>query len=145
MFFLAPLQDTLATAPKDLQRAHLEAVTAGIRTAYFDKVKGGCFKIRHRFSRISVRNKLILAYYELIFAQALIFLQALVSDCIAKVVHFPFFVQVVKDLGLCITLYDVQKIDGGFVFPGDGAPRFTVSLSGAWLSQTQVSADQADM
>lgn len=34
--------------------------------------------------------------------------------------------QVLKDLGLCVTLYDIKNIDGGFVFPGDGAPHFTV-------------------
>eukprot|EP00249_Psilotum_nudum_P019455 c27262_g1_i1 orf=581-1147(+) len=39
-----------------------------------------------------------------------------------------FFDKVVKDLGLCITLYDIQSIEGGFVFPGDGAPTFTVDF-----------------
>lgn len=35
-----------------------------------------------------------------------------------------------KDLGLCVTLYDISKVEGGSVFPGDGAPHFTVcSLS----------------
>lgn len=33
-----------------------------------------------------------------------------------------------KDLGLCVTLYDVRSVEGGFVFPGDGAPRFTVCV-----------------
>ncbi|KAL3685631.1 hypothetical protein R1sor_003653 [Riccia sorocarpa] len=39
-----------------------------------------------------------------------------------------FFDKVIKDVGLCITLYDVRAIEGGFVFPGDGAPRFTVDF-----------------
>ncbi|KAL3693099.1 hypothetical protein R1sor_006750 [Riccia sorocarpa] len=40
-----------------------------------------------------------------------------------------FFDKVIKDVGLCITLYDVGAIEGGFVFPGDRAPRFTVDPS----------------
>ncbi|KAH9576965.1 hypothetical protein CY35_01G190000 [Sphagnum magellanicum] len=36
--------------------------------------------------------------------------------------------QVLKDLGLCVTLYDIKAVEGGFVFPGDGAPRFTVDF-----------------
>lgn len=42
--------------------------------------------------------------------------------------HNPstFTFQVIKDVGLCITLYDIRAVEGGFVFPGDGAPRFTV-------------------
>eukprot|EP00897_Mesotaenium_endlicherianum_P005428 jgi/Mesen1/4913/ME000246S04147 len=35
---------------------------------------------------------------------------------------------VVPEHGLCISLYDIQSVEGGFVFPGDGAPRFTVKF-----------------
>lgn len=37
--------------------------------------------------------------------------------------------QVLKDLGLCVTLYDISNVEGGSVFPGDGAPHFTVRPS----------------
>lgn len=34
--------------------------------------------------------------------------------------------KVIKDLGLVVTLYDIKSLEGGFVFPGDGAPTYTV-------------------
>lgn len=69
---LTLLEDDVRTAPRDLQRPHLEAVTSELRKTYVDKV--------------------------------------------------------IRDLGLCITLYDVSSIEGGFLFPGDGAPRFRVKF-----------------
>ncbi|OAE28249.1 hypothetical protein AXG93_4492s1400 [Marchantia polymorpha subsp. ruderalis] len=46
-------------------------------------------------------------------------------DAITSEIQNLFFDKVLKDMGLCITLYDVRAVEGGFVFPGDGAPRFT--------------------
>ncbi|XP_056160035.1 uncharacterized protein LOC115677520 isoform X3 [Syzygium oleosum] len=37
-----------------------------------------------------------------------------------------FLDKVIANLGLCISLYDIRRIDGGFIFPGDGAPTYTV-------------------
>ena len=36
------------------------------------------------------------------------------------------FHQVVKDLGLCVTLYEIVSIEGGTVYPGEGSARFRV-------------------
>ncbi|WVZ16732.1 hypothetical protein V8G54_009714, partial [Vigna mungo] len=37
-----------------------------------------------------------------------------------------FLDKVIANLGLCISVYDIISIDGGFIFPGDGAPTYTV-------------------
>ncbi|KAJ1442404.1 RNA polymerase Rpb7, N-terminal [Sesbania bispinosa] len=37
-----------------------------------------------------------------------------------------FLDKVIANLGLCVSVYDIRSIDGGFVFPGDGAPTYTV-------------------
>ncbi|CAA0832157.1 RNA polymerase Rpb7 N-terminal domain-containing protein [Striga hermonthica] len=37
-----------------------------------------------------------------------------------------FLDKVIQDLGLCVSLYDIQSINGGFVYPGDGASTYTV-------------------
>ncbi|KAK7309511.1 hypothetical protein RJT34_06301 [Clitoria ternatea] len=37
-----------------------------------------------------------------------------------------FLDKVIAELGLCISVYDIRSIEGGFVFPGDGAPTYTV-------------------
>ncbi|TKY62284.1 DNA-directed RNA polymerase III subunit RPC8 [Spatholobus suberectus] len=37
-----------------------------------------------------------------------------------------FLDKVIANLGLCISIYDIRSIDGGFIFPGDGAPTYTV-------------------
>lgn len=37
--------------------------------------------------------------------------------------------KVIANLGLCVSLYDIRRIDGGFIFPGDGAPTYTVLYS----------------
>nr|GLL16787.1 DNA-directed RNA polymerase III subunit RPC8 isoform X2 [Ipomoea trifida] len=34
--------------------------------------------------------------------------------------------KVIAQLGLCISVYDIRSIDGGFIFPGDGASTYTV-------------------
>ncbi|CBI32328.3 hypothetical protein VitviT2T_009366 [Vitis vinifera] len=39
-----------------------------------------------------------------------------------------FLDKVLANLGLCISVYDIRSIDGGFVFPGDGASTYTVEF-----------------
>eukprot|EP00898_Chlorokybus_atmophyticus_P007598 jgi/Chlat1/783/Chrsp104S01252 len=36
--------------------------------------------------------------------------------------------KVVSDLGLCVTLYEIDSIEGGYVYPSDGAAHFTVTF-----------------
>ncbi|XP_061969042.1 uncharacterized protein LOC133692250 isoform X3 [Populus nigra] len=35
---------------------------------------------------------------------------------------------VISKLGLCISIYDIRKIDGGFISPGEGASTYTVEF-----------------
>ncbi|KAK4780279.1 hypothetical protein SAY87_016385 [Trapa incisa] len=37
-----------------------------------------------------------------------------------------FLDKVVPKLGLCVSVYEIKNITGGFIFPGDGAPTYTV-------------------
>lgn len=37
--------------------------------------------------------------------------------------------QVVPDLGLCVTLYEILEVEGGAVYAGEGAALFTVKFS----------------
>ncbi|XP_031487067.1 uncharacterized protein LOC116255407 isoform X1 [Nymphaea colorata] len=36
--------------------------------------------------------------------------------------------KVIKDLGLCVSIYGLKSIDGGFILPGEGASTYTVVL-----------------
>ena len=36
--------------------------------------------------------------------------------------------KVIADLGLCVSVYDIKSIEGGFIFPSDGAATYTVYL-----------------
>jgi DNA-directed RNA polymerase III subunit RPC8 len=38
------------------------------------------------------------------------------------------FDQVVSNLGLVITIYDILEIQGGFIYAGDGAAHYTVKF-----------------
>ncbi|KAJ8762783.1 hypothetical protein K2173_022912 [Erythroxylum novogranatense] len=35
---------------------------------------------------------------------------------------------VIANLGLCVSVYDIRNIDGGFIFPKDGASTYTYHL-----------------
>ncbi|XP_057508138.1 uncharacterized protein LOC130791053 isoform X3 [Actinidia eriantha] len=37
-----------------------------------------------------------------------------------------FLDKVIANLGLCISVYDINSVSGGFIFPGDGASTYTV-------------------
>lgn len=39
-----------------------------------------------------------------------------------------FCLQVLHDLGLVITIYDILSIEGGFIYPSDGAAHYTVKF-----------------
>ncbi len=38
------------------------------------------------------------------------------------------YMQVLHDLGLVITIYDILSIEGGFIYPSDGAAHYTVKF-----------------
>lgn len=37
-----------------------------------------------------------------------------------------FLDKVIANLGLCVSIYDIKSIEGGFIFPSDGAATYTV-------------------
>lgn len=45
-------------------------------------------------------------------------------EAVTAEIERTYFDKVVPDLGLVITLYDILDIQGGFVFPSDGAAHF---------------------
>lgn len=45
-------------------------------------------------------------------------------EAVTAVIERTYIDKVVPDLGLVITLYDILDIQGGFVFPSDGAAHF---------------------
>ncbi|KAL8548096.1 hypothetical protein ACS0TY_007424 [Phlomoides rotata] len=48
------------------------------------------------------------------------------NEAIKGELDSTFLDKVIEKLGLCITVYDIQSIEGGFIFPGDGASTYTV-------------------
>ncbi|WCJ22132.1 DNA-directed RNA polymerase III subunit RPC8 [Euphorbia peplus] len=50
------------------------------------------------------------------------------QDAIKKELQHIFLDKVISNLGLCISVYDIRRIDGGFIFPGDGASTYTVEF-----------------
>ncbi|MFQ6620499.1 hypothetical protein Gotur_000971 [Gossypium turneri] len=52
-----------------------------------------------------------------------------VDEAIKSELETLFLDKVIAKLGLCISVYDIRSIKGGFIFPGDGASTYTVLLS----------------
>ncbi|XP_027186452.1 uncharacterized protein [Cicer arietinum] len=49
-----------------------------------------------------------------------------IRDAIHTELEKLFLDKVIANLGLCTCVYDIISIEGGFIFPGDGAPTYTV-------------------
>ncbi|GAQ91943.1 DNA-directed RNA polymerase III subunit [Klebsormidium nitens] len=49
-------------------------------------------------------------------------------QAITDEIEKTYFDKVIPEVGLVITLYDISSIEGGEVYAGDGAPRFSVSF-----------------
>ncbi|KAK8971223.1 hypothetical protein KSP40_PGU012760 [Platanthera guangdongensis] len=47
-------------------------------------------------------------------------------DAIKGELEMQFLDKVITNLGLCISVYDIFSIDGGFIFPGDGCSTYEV-------------------
>ncbi|KAL6966625.1 hypothetical protein U1Q18_032406 [Sarracenia purpurea var. burkii] len=47
-------------------------------------------------------------------------------DAIKGEIEGLFLDKVIANLGLCVSVYDIRSIDGGFIFAGDGASTYTV-------------------
>lgn len=50
------------------------------------------------------------------------------QDAIKEELQNIFLDKVISKLGLCISIYDIRKIDGGFISPGEGASTYTVEF-----------------
>ena len=101
MFILSEVEDKVRVAPADLGRPVLEAVTAVIEKNYIDKV---------------FITKVYVCYLP----------RGMQLACKTLEVARTLLVQVVNDLGLVITIYDITHIDGGFIYPSDGAAHYDV-------------------
>ncbi|XP_047306757.1 DNA-directed RNA polymerase III subunit RPC8 [Impatiens glandulifera] len=49
-------------------------------------------------------------------------------DAIKGELETLFIDKVISNLGLCISIYDIKEIDGGFIFAGHGASTYTVKF-----------------
>ncbi|CAN1278484.1 hypothetical protein LINPERPRIM_LOCUS16643 [Linum perenne] len=47
-------------------------------------------------------------------------------ESVKKVLDGVFVDKVISDLGLCVSIYDIKDISGGFIQAGDGASTYTV-------------------
>ncbi|CAK9150055.1 unnamed protein product [Ilex paraguariensis] len=54
------------------------------------------------------------------------FLHLPLKEAIKEQLEGLFLDKVISKLGLCLSVYDIQSIDGGFIFPGEGSPTYTV-------------------
>jgi len=50
-------------------------------------------------------------------------------DAVTAVLEGTYIDRVIKDVGLAVTIYDIQAVEGGFVYHSDGAAHFTVKFT----------------
>lgn len=111
MFYLSKIEHKLRLSPHLLNLPLNEAIKMEIENIFLDKV---CF--------------FFVSYADCIFSSSFpryyIFFggQHLMNA-------ITFFMKVIANLGLCVSLYDIRKIEGGFIFPGEGASTYTVCLN----------------
>lgn len=101
MFYLSRIEHTLRVPPDVLSRPLTDAIKAELEKLFLDKV---CVASNSRFC-------IFISY-------------ALKSSNSAN----DILMKVIANLGLCISVYDITSIEGGFIFPGDGAATYTVQL-----------------
>ena len=100
MFIISEIEDKIRVDPGDLGRPVLDAVISVIEHLYIDKA---C----HRNLLASIINGC--------------------SKGVTKSADNS-FLQVLHDLGLVVTIYDVLSITGGYIYPSDGAAHYTVAF-----------------
>ncbi|KAF7837466.1 DNA-directed RNA polymerase III subunit RPC8 [Senna tora] len=49
-----------------------------------------------------------------------------IQEAVHKELEKLFLDKVVANLGLCVSVYDIRSIEGGFIFPGEGAATYMV-------------------
>ena len=45
-----------------------------------------------------------------------------------SITHLSPLSQVIRNVGLCIMLYDILEVDSGFIFPGDGGAHIEIKF-----------------
>ncbi|KAI9181997.1 hypothetical protein LWI28_020928 [Acer negundo] len=50
------------------------------------------------------------------------------DEAVKKELENIFLDKVIADLGLCISVYNIYEIEGGFIFPGEGASTYTAKF-----------------
>uniref|UniRef100_A0A1J3D2F2 DNA-directed RNA polymerase subunit n=1 Tax=Noccaea caerulescens TaxID=107243 RepID=A0A1J3D2F2_NOCCA len=50
------------------------------------------------------------------------------EDALKSVLQNLFLDKVLANLGLCVSVYDIKSVEGGFVLPGDGAATYQVGF-----------------
>lgn len=105
MFCLSRIEHTLGLPPHLLSLPIAEAIHKELEKLYLDKV----FCYHHFLSFI-----LELCFYLLSLSHAWYWASSTVK--------------VIANLGLCICVYDIRSIEGGYIFPGDGAATYTVCV-----------------
>ena len=100
MFIISEIEDKIRVDPGDLGRPVLDAVISVIEHLYIDKA---C----HRISLALIINWCPKGVRK-----------SASNNCL----------QVLHDLGLVVTIYDVLSITGGFIYPSDGAAHYTVAF-----------------
>lgn len=98
MFFLSLIEHTLRLPPHLLNRPLNEALKEQLDSIFLDKVSLSTSYFLSMFLRLLTR-----------FDSARL--------C-----------QVIDKIGLCVSIYDIRSINGGFIFPSDGASTYTVKV-----------------
>ena len=100
MFIISEIEDKIRVDPGDLGRPVLDAVISVIEHLYIDKVC--CSNLFASVISGCQKGGRLSAD----------------DDCL----------QVLHDLGLVVTIYDVLSITGGYIYPSDGAAHYTVAF-----------------
>lgn len=101
MFCLSELEDTVRVPPDLLNGPLEDAITTVLQKLFLDKV----------------RSLLFCFFFFLVNIYTLTNLM--------KVDVF-FDISKVLSIGLCVSIYDIRSVEGGFVLPGDGAATYKV-------------------
>lgn len=129
MFVAVEMVDTVRIPPWNFQRQFNEAIAEELNKKLANKVRGCSTKDTVTYSPIhqwtgvlyivSWVNLLLFALFSLtrLWHCSLVNLSALFMFGCSS----PASPQVVYQVGLCICLYDITKLEDSYIFPGDGA------------------------
>ncbi|KAI3749462.1 hypothetical protein L2E82_20074 [Cichorium intybus] len=97
----------------------------------------GCIPVNHFFSSPLLVHTLIrwsgVSMFQLSILEHTLrlkpdLLSLPINEAVKGELEALFLDKVITDLGLCISVYDIQSINGGFIFANEGAPTYTVKF-----------------